>query len=136
MIEFHVMFLTKNEQACIRMMLFDLLSKHIKKSTENLGVNFFDYEDKINYDKTEYVIDCVSHAYQTIVNAVDMYEKITETLPTMNTVHKASDITWQIDKKTMKYVVAAINTYDIENSVLAKEEHAFISKNIKPIKKF
>lgn len=133
MVQFHVMFLTKREQVTLRLLLFDLLSKHIRlnvdRLTDFITASSFGLDDPSNISKQS------DYVYKITVNAVDLYERITETLPTINTISRANDMTWQIDVESMKHVVLAVNSYDKDNSVLSKDEHDFVSGNLTSVKK-
>ncbi len=118
---FHVMFLTRHQQCAIRLVMFDLFAKHVR----------------MNVDR---VLDDPSHdmgdtAFQSIISAADLYERITDILPTMDTFPKSKDMTMQLDPKSMDFVVKGVDLYDPENSVLTSDEKHYVSHHIEGVKK-
>ena len=119
---FHVMFLTRHQQCAIRLMMFDLLAKHVRLNLDRV----------VDDGGTQ---ESASDAFQSIVSGMDLYERITDILPTTDMLPKAKDMTVQLDVKSMEFVVKGVNFYDPANSVLSGEEKHYISGHAEGVKK-
>lgn len=119
---FHVMYLTRHQQCTIRLMMFDLLGKHVRMNLDRV------VQDSGSEQSSD-------EAFQSIVSAMDLYERITDILPTVDMLPKAKDMTVQLDIKSMEFVVKGVNFYDPSNSVLSGEEKHYISGHAEGVKK-
>lgn len=118
---FHVMFLTRQQQCAIRLVMFDLLAKHVRMNIDRVVDSGGSIESGNN-------------AFQSIVSGMDLYERIVDVLPTIDMLPNAKDTTMQLDSKSMNFVVKGVNFYDPNNSVLSGEEKRYVSSHIEDIK--
>lgn len=113
---FHVMFLTRHQQVTVRLVMFDLLAKHVRLNLDRV------VEDGGAPESGD-------SAFSSIVAGMDLYERIVDILPTPDMFPKAKDMTVQLDPKSMEFVVKGVNFYDPNNSVLSPQERQYVANH-------